>query len=293
MAMLERVLIPLDGSEQAESIIFALSAVWKNCESEVFLVRTLSHSPGEATSIRTRLQKAHDYLKQFEDHLLGSGVCAHAIVAIGSPTEVIESLAAAEEVTAIALATSHECWNADPPAGSWVGGMMRSSTKPVLTLRPGHVRSSARMRRADRPTPGVLVPLDRSEQSRQSLPLAVELAESLDAPIVLMRVLEQEVEKMEALRDLQEVAGRLNQLGRTAEIRIESGDPVARILQACREEELAFVVLTLRGSSGTSQRLFGNVAETVMNESPVPVLAIRATNEKGIGADLGASIPPS
>lgn len=277
MAMLDRVLIPLDGSQEAESIVFVLGPVLQRGGSEIFLVRALPQRSGGIIRIdQASLREAHAYLRRLENRFLDIGVCAHAIVGIGPPTEVIESLAAAEEVTAIALTTSKHSWPTSPIPGSVMAGMLRTSTKPVVAMNPGHPGSPPLRIRKDLSQESVLVPLDRNERSRSSLPLAIEVADSLDAQIVLMRVVDRHYEKADALSDLQAVASRLNTLGRRTEIRIESGDPAAKILEACREEDLAFVVLAAHGFSGASERPFGTVTQTIMNECRIPVLAIHS-----------------
>ena len=63
-----------------------------------------------------------------------------------------------------------------------------------------------------------------------------------------------ETEETSAIHDLHEVADRLNRRGMIAEIWIESGDPVEKILQVCRDGDIQLIVQTTQGRSGKKQR---------------------------------------
>jgi nucleotide-binding universal stress UspA family protein len=264
--MLERVLLPLDGSTRAESIVPLLEPILQRSGSEIFLVRALAPSPEPEP-----FQEADQYLKGIADRFLEEGVCAHTMVGVGSPIQVIESLAHDEEITLIAMSTQGGSGD-DADVGPVTERMLRGSSRPVLALRPAPEKDGRRPR--FRPHRSLLAPLDGSEASRRSLPLALELAGALDARVILMRVIERPSEKVEALHDLHDVAARLNRQGLIAEVWIESGDPGERILQVCRDEDIQLIVLTTQGRSGMSERLFGSVTRQILKQSPVPVLAV-------------------
>jgi len=264
--MLERVLIPLDGTADAESVVPLLEPLLQRRGSEIFLVRALA--PPSSSSEKVPFQEADRYLKGVAERFLDENACVHTLVGVGQPPQVIESLAAGEEVTLIAL----------PARGDALGSvgerLLRGSSRTVLALHPapeGHVsRKSARRHRT------ILAPLDGSEESRRSLPLALELAGVLDARVILMRVIEQEFEETEAVNDLHDVAQRLNRQGLFAEIWIETGDPAGKILQVCRDEDVEMVVMTTRGRSQEGGTPFGSVTRRLLQESPVPVLAVHS-----------------
>jgi nucleotide-binding universal stress UspA family protein len=255
--MLERVLIPLDGSDRAESVLPLLEPLFHRRGSEVFLVRAVP--PGSAP-----LDAAEGYLRGIADRFLETGICAHSLVGVGATHQIIESLAYDEEITLVVLSV-HE----DAAPGPLLERLLRDSRRPLLVLRPA---PGGRLGLA--PCRSILVPLDGSEASRQSLPLALELAAALDSRVILLRVLEQPSERLDALRDLRDIADRLNRQGLIAEIWVESGDPVEQILRACRDEDIQLVAMTTQGRSGTPEALLGNVTRQILNRSPLPVLAL-------------------
>ena len=253
--LLERVLIPLDGTAAAESVVPLLEPILCRSGSEVFLVRTVG--PAE------ELREADEYLQGIAGRFLDEGLCAHTMVGKGSAPEIIERLATGEDVTLIAMSVPPE------GLGPVMERLIRVSAKPVLALRPPYRPAPSRKSRRT-----ILAPLDGSEASRRSLPLALELAGILDARVILMRTIERDDEEIEALQDLHDVARRLAGQGLTAEIWIERGNPVEKILQVSRDEDAELVVLTTKGGSeGPSDRL-GPVTSEVMSRSPVPVLAV-------------------
>jgi nucleotide-binding universal stress UspA family protein len=256
--MLERVLIPLDDSGQAESILPLLESLLRRSGSEVFFVRPL---PPQTAPV----EEADGPLRGMADRFQRDGMCAHALVSVGAPHHVIESLACDEEITLIVMPLL-----GDAAPGPLMERLLRESARPLVALRP--VPNDDPRRPAFAPHRSLLVPLDGSEASRRSLPLALELAASLEARVILLRVLEQPAERLEAVRDLREIAERLNRQGVVAEIWIESGDPAERILQASRDPDVQLIAMTTQGRS--SEHLVGDVTRQILNRSPVPVLAV-------------------
>jgi len=264
--MLERVLIPLDGSSRAESIVPLLDPILQLSGSEIFLVRALAPAPSPGAA---PFQEADQYLRSFAERFLEEGICAHTRVGVGSPPQVIETLAADEEVTLIAMATQGGTGD-EVVVGPVLERMLRESARPVLALRPEPGRRTPSFR----PHRSLLVPLDGSEPSRRSLPLALELAGALHARVILMRVIERVSEQEEALRDLHGLAERLNRGGWIAEVWVANGDPGEKILEVCRDQDIQLIVLTTEGRSGPSDRLFGSVTRQLLKQAPVPVLAL-------------------
>jgi len=258
--LLERVLIPLDGTPASESVVPMLESILRRSGSEVFLVRALPAGDPHAP-----VGEADEYLKVIADHFQSEGVCAHTLVGRGSPAEVIENMAEGEEISLIAMSVPRD------GVGPVMERLLRGSAKHLLALRPPVPADLSRKKR-----PTVLAPLDGSEASRRSLPLALELAAVLETRVILMRVIERDDEELEALSDLHDVARRLADQGLDAEIWIERGEPVEKILEVSRDEGAELVVLTTRGRSGGPDDTLGRVTSEVMNRSAVPVLAVHA-----------------
>ncbi|HVE38563.1 MAG TPA: universal stress protein [Planctomycetota bacterium] len=255
--MLERVLIPLDEAGQAESMLPLLEPLLRCSGSEVFFVRAIPRS--------APVEEADGHLQGIADRFQRDGMVAHALVSVGPPQQVIESLACDEEITVIVMPVL-----GDAAPGPLMERLLRESTRPLVVLRPATGDDAQRPSLA--PHRSILVPLDGSEASRRSLPLALELAASLEARLILLRVLQQPSDRIEAIRDLREIAERLNRQGFSAEIWLETGDPAERILQASQDPDVQLLAMTTQGSS--SEGIMGGVTRQILNRSTVPVLAV-------------------
>ncbi len=292
--MLERVLIPLDGSPESESILPLLQPILLRAGSEVFLAQALHQAPAYAGSHRAMdaLQEADRYLARVIDRHLGSRLCAHAFARFGPPHQVIESLAVEEEITLVAMALPPE--ESEPAFGSVPDRLLREGNRPLLafrttSVRPGEVEARAGLGTYTR----LLVPQDGTEWARRSLPLAIELARILEAHVILLRVLDRRspssrepvetlaeeapwgasADEQRAMNDLQEISDRLNREGIVTEIWVESGDPSSEILRLCRGGDVQLAVMTTHGRCAPPRQIMGSVLRRVMRESPIPVLA--------------------
>lgn len=137
----------------------------------------------------------------------------------------------------------------------------------------------------------VLVPIDRSQQSRSALTFAVE--EYPDATITLLHVIDvgnfstygtdgaiftdEFIDQLRAhgtelLDDARsQVAGR----DVTIETELEIGTPAQTITEYVSTHDIDHVVMGSHGRHGVSRVLLGSVAETVTRRSPVPVTIVR------------------
>jgi nucleotide-binding universal stress UspA family protein len=264
--MLDRVLVPLDGSDRAESILPLLESLLRASGAELFFVRAISPVPSFNVLVLP-FDEADGYLRGIADRFQQNGFCAHTLVSAGKPQEVIESVAADEEITLIVMSL-----HTDAAAGPVLGRMLRESPRPLLALRPAR-EGEAGIRRFQ-PHPGILVPLDGSETSRRSLPLAWELADALEARVILLRVEERPSDRREAPRELRDLGEQLKGQGGAAELRIECGEPVEQILRVCRDPAIGLVAMTTQGRSGMSEGRLGGVTRELLSRCPVPVLAL-------------------
>jgi len=127
----------------------------------------------------------------------------------------------------------------------------------------------------------VLVPLDGSPLSEAILPLV----RGLDAAAVtLVQVVPAETlpdgtrPRLAADLYLVEAAERLRAAGLpAARPQVRVGKPADEVLKAAAEVGADLIALTTHGRSGFDRFLVGSVAERVVRASPIPVLALRAS----------------
>ncbi len=133
----------------------------------------------------------------------------------------------------------------------------------------------------------ILVPLDGSKLAEAALPVAVTLAQRLDASIVLLHIIEQDApaeihhdrhltNPAEAQAYLGEIAGQLKVPAETHVHTAAVADVARSIVEhATQEFRPDLVLLTAHGKGGMRDLFFGNIAQQVAAGSGTPVLLLQ------------------
>ena len=135
----------------------------------------------------------------------------------------------------------------------------------------------------------VLVPLDGSTLAEQALTKALDLAESREPTLVLVRAAEastwpgtdptdgQVRTVREAEQYLEAVKRDLAAKGiRRVETSVWYGPPASAIVEAARVAKADLIVMTTHGRSGLGRLILGSVAEAVLRGTTMPILLLRA-----------------
>jgi universal stress protein A len=142
----------------------------------------------------------------------------------------------------------------------------------------------------------ILVPVDYSENSRQSLKFAAQLAASVGASLDVVHVWDRpayvsdavmvrrpgqehcslaELIEDNAQRDMKEFLGTIDfPPGLAFAGRLCSGDPVATLVAEAKQKQHDLVVIGTHGRTGLAHMLLGSVTEKLIRLSPVPVLTL-------------------
>ena len=307
--MLEKILVPLDGSEfgeqalpLAESLarmysgVTELHLVHVHVAVPVFLEGVATLSP-EVETDREALER--EYLAStahtLEDRWPGP---VHTALLQGPADRALDTYAEEQDVGLVVMSTHGR----GGVTRVWLGGvadrLMRRIRRPLLVFRPEEGGRSV----GESPWPSnsdlsnILVPLDGSTLSERILPHASTLATETGASLQLLRVLPPLFvvgksstgtfyPREEAiLRELEEEAEeyldgwvqRLEEEGLKVEKRVLSGaEPAKGILEVAREEETDLIAMATHGRSGVPRAVLGSVADKVVRGARRPVLAVR------------------
>lgn len=178
---------------------------------------------------------------------------------------------------------------------AWIGSvadrLVRRVPVPILLVRPSH---EAPGERTPPTIQRVLVPLDGSPLAESVLESAGELAQRLDAELVLLRVLESDLtadspylpavatQQEDHLRDverqageyLETVAGRLEAQGvRVADRLLRTGSP-SRVISSVARDVAQVTAMATHGRGGLQRFLLGSVSDKVLRSSEQPVLLV-------------------
>ena len=91
-----------------------------------------------------------------------------------------------------------------------------------------------------------------------------------------------------AAADMEEFVSRVDRLGVPVTTRIESGEPVSRLIDLIREETPDLVVVGTHGRTGPKRWLLGSVAERIVQLSPSPVLTVPQRPDSETASETGA-----
>ena len=287
--MIERILVPLDGSELAEVVLPYVEYVAGRTGAGVRLFT--------AVASEAERQEATSYLVAKRDRLREAAVEATLSVTPDGEAEAILAAADAWQADLIAMSTHGRSGVMRWVFGSVADKIIHAQEVPpllVVRARPEKERPAAvNIER-------ILVPLDGSQLSLSILPQVEELAKALGASLVLFSgvipldiypgtemaparvggILDELMSQAQSfLASLEkEVQGR----GVKARSVVTIGFPVDEITRVAEEVGAGLIAVATHGRSGVNRWIMGSVADGVVRRSHLPCLMIRP---EGVGGE--------
>jgi nucleotide-binding universal stress UspA family protein len=307
----ERILIPLDGSETAASILPAASDLAKRLQARVDLLAVVDPETTELPSYvptaigvpagydsapdlyerseeiqLERTKTANEYLASIAADLRADGIEADTEAMVGDPAFEIVTAAQRKHLDLVAMATRGRSTIGRGLLGSVTDKVIHSSAIPMLILKPGDEAPDA-------PITEIIVGLDGSRVAESALDPARDLGVSLDIEIILLRATAVAARlaayggepyfastdlygdsETEAQDYLDNVAERQSAFGANVSTRVGTGAAVNEIQLAISQSPGALMVLATRGRSGLTRWVLGSVTDRVIRSSQNPVLVI-------------------
>jgi nucleotide-binding universal stress UspA family protein len=319
---MQRILVPLDGSELAGQAIPWADHLATALEADVELLYVIDHglyaeareaeiqfnrrlqrassvaAPAAAIQITRVEREARQVLSRARSEF------QHAkrvdlTVSRGYAPEAIVAHAHASQAALIVMGSHGRSGLARTLLGSVAGHVIRESGTPIFLLGPNlQVPPQAPTR--------VLVPLDMSSLAEAALGRVLPLARELRWKVVLFSAaaLPPEVLPIQGaaiplgampehvpadLADyLEGIKEELRKTGLDAEIRVGEGHPAGAILGAADAAHVGLIVMSTHGRGGIGRWVLGSVTEGVIHAATVPVLAVRPPS---IPLPLSAAFP--
>jgi nucleotide-binding universal stress UspA family protein len=283
--MLDRVLVPLDGSPLAEAAVPLAVALTGN--SGKVLLLHVHQVPAFAVGAGVlKPLVAEDYLRSLAERAVGSSVKYEVREAL-LPDEVNEGIGQAVRswgADLVVMATHGRGGASRFWLGSVADRYLRSSSVPVLLVRP-----SERAIAGSEPTrpSRVVVALDGSERADAAVPWGEALARAFGTSLLLLEVLTYPgapgFESPEQGRIVSAAESEAHaHLGVLAEdVRSRGVDARERVVRApgaaaeiLQEAALDPIVMTTRGRGGLARFVLGSVADKVVRGASGPVLVV-------------------
>jgi nucleotide-binding universal stress UspA family protein len=139
----------------------------------------------------------------------------------------------------------------------------------------------------------VLVPIDFSDYSKNSLRYSINFVKCFNAELLMIYVVEPVIYPpdfsmgqiavpsvdLELDRRASEELNKLavTEIPRDMKVRtiIKSGKPFVEIIETAAEENVDLIIIASHGHSGVEHILFGSTADKVVRKAPCPVLSLR------------------
>ena len=278
--MLKRILLALDGSENAERALWWVTQYAGREKAQVVLLRAVDTTILEPEFIPSKVQDAINYLLRMETEINQSGLPAKVIVRQGKPAETIVKVAMEEKCDLILMTTRGGSKVKRWAIGGVTEQVLRMSPIPVLPIqsrtRPA---KNNRVRR-------VIVPVDGSELAEEVIPWATTLARMMKARLVFLHVYPPTLsgmgspmrERFEALRTrMIRKCELLKKQGIRARFTVRTDDPAESILAHVGMNDM--IVTTTHGEGGFKRWIFGSVAEKLIHEARVPVFVYKTFSQ--------------
>jgi nucleotide-binding universal stress UspA family protein len=282
---MRRVLVPLDGSEFAESILpdaLRLAAP----DGELILIRDASRpmfDPETGTYTgRAAFGAAETYLSGMAAELKTDTVkVTTETFVMGRPSHAIDTAVAVFKPDMIACATHGRTLISRMFLGGVAWRALAHSSVPVLMRHPG--QSAAREEPQSRPRQ-IMVPLDGSNLAEKALPLVRQLAKEWHAPVHLVRVAVEPIHTTTMPMDVsvmvQDAHAYLDRIAATMRGDVSPHvlmGPVCDLLaNAITGWSITDVILASHGRSGLSRMVLGSVADNLIHRVHCPVMVVPA-----------------
>lgn len=308
--MIERILVPLDGSRVCEAAVPHAAAIASAFDSEVHLVRAVQ--PGRAggmrhDSVEWRMDRADAsyYLERTAKELAEEGHAVRHQVLEGAPAEAVVDYARQNRVELIVLTTHGQGGPSEFLMGGTAHKIVQRAGISLLLVRAGEEApppKDAEYRR-------VVVPVDGSARGDWALCLAASVARRHGARLAVVHVVpvpefvqrppvDAEVEELRrrvtemnrrsAEEYLENLRGRFEAPDLELETRIGASDQVGlelgRLIGECGAD---LVVAAAHGVSGVAPWPFGSVVTNLILYGDVPLLVLQdqpATLEEPVAA---------
>ena len=187
--MIDRILVPLDGSAMAEQAVPHALTLARAFESEVQLLRVLASHPAPVNGVEWRLLRAEakSYLEGVAARLAKGGVSVSHQVATGNAPEQILSAARRWKADLLVLCRHGEGGVTDFHLSGTASKLVASASCSILVVDPLGAAGPV-------PAAGpasyriVLVPVDCSKRAEWAVCLASSIAVSTGADLVLVHV---------------------------------------------------------------------------------------------------------
>jgi nucleotide-binding universal stress UspA family protein len=288
MLQLKEILVPLDGSVEAESVLPYLRDLAPRFGSHVHI---LGVGIGRKTRRINRLLE--DYINRIANSLHANNIKTEPVICYGIAADKILDFTIEKDIDLIIMTTHGRSGITRWWMGSVAEKVISEATAPVLLVRSKRL-SKTRAAEKLHFSHKILAPLDGSDIGETALPYAETLAINSGASVSLLQVVSPPgtVEAsllggpdwrkfIKAMHNagenyLKSLAEKLNGNGIKSTYEVVTGDPADKIVEYAGDKKITLIAMSTHGRTGLARWVLGSVADKVLHDARVPILLVRS-----------------
>lgn len=284
---LEKILVPLDGSLEAECVLPYIRDLAPRFNAKVYV---LGVGIGQRTRRVNRLLE--DYIARTAEELKKQKFKTEGAVVYGNAADSILEFAQSQKMDLIVMATHGLSGITRWWLGSVAEKVVSAASTPIMLVqatRP-EKHDAISVKSIER----ILVPLDGSELGKAALPYAEMLTLKTGAAIDLLHVVSPPgaieaslltgpdwIKLIQVLQKageeyLKEVVQQLSERGIKASHEVVTGEPADKIVQYAEAKNVSLIAMSTHGRTGLARWVMGSIADKVVHAASVPVWLVRS-----------------
>ena len=272
--MLEKILVPLDGSEMFSETHCYIRAITEHSESECILVHILTDEENQDAYAAEEAACQHPLIKKLYEALAADNINVTAVVRAGDPVGEISKLSAQLPASLLLMSTHGRSGLDNIRVGSVTEQVVRQSPCPVFILHS--TRPDAAEARCDNLFRRMLVPLDGSKVSAAILPCVEKFAALFHTEVILFHDGPQhnESQAVKERRETIESHGvQLANAGISVKLHYSTHQrPISEILERTQDLGIDIIAMATHGIGGKRRPLEESVTANVMRHADRPLL---------------------
>ena len=285
-SLLRKILIPLDGSKTAETVLPYIKYLASRFDLKIEVLGVGIGSKNRRVNLLL-----NDYINNTVSSLHNERTEAEAIIIYGSAADKILSYSKQNDIDLIIMATHGRSGIKRWWMGSVADKIISQSITPVL-LVPSKTRKVTQMKKSIS-IDQILVPLDGSDIGQAALDYIELVAKETGAAITLIQVISTPNSMETSLlgnatwdsfsKEMREAASNylgslveeLKGHGITAKYDIPIGNPAAEIIEYARKYKFDLIAMSTHGRTGLARWVLGSIADKVLHGAGMPMWLVR------------------
>ncbi|MFA9517303.1 universal stress protein [Halopenitus sp. H-Gu1] len=284
--MFDHILLPVDGSEASQRAQQYAQVLANAFDAEIHALFVLENGgliddvadTSASNEIESELRAtAESTLEDVVSACEAESITVQTSIASGHPADSILEYIDTNDIDLVVMGTHSRGRLSRFLRESVAEQVAQAASVPVLTVRSREMDASPEIR-------DILVAIDGSESARHARAYAVSLANTFDATVHGLYVIESRFGNSGAIRDLleresksvlQEAKANAAQAGLDLVPATREGKPEREIVKYADKQGIDLIVLGTHGRTGLDRFVMGSVATSVVRNADQPVLTVR------------------